>query len=230
MRRTRSLARDRASNRSIGRTIGRRAICNIELLSSCSLAQGPSWLALSKKSLVNWDQDVTPRARGRIGTRVNSSYTCPTGSLDALRAYARASGARIRAVIHTHTQTRVHARYSVCTARNNKRRAILINYLSANYCNYMLPHPPRTLSNVLYGSFLTPDRRRKAGFMTRSSPKSRDNCGGAVLEISVPSYSPARPRHLIIVSNHESFLFRLRSRAGRDSREKSRIVTGQRQR
>lgn len=34
--------------------------------------------------------------------------------------------------------------------RNNGRRAILINYLSANYCNYMLPHPrARTLSIVV---------------------------------------------------------------------------------
>lgn len=36
--------------------------------------------------------------------------------------------------------TYVHT-FSNSAPRNNKRRASLINYLSANYCNYMLPHP-----------------------------------------------------------------------------------------
>lgn len=52
-----------------------------------------------KKSVVNWDQDVTPRARGRIGTW-SGSYTYPTGT--GTGAFC---GSRTRACAHTHTQT-----------------------------------------------------------------------------------------------------------------------------
>lgn len=50
-----------------------------------------------KKSVVNWDQDVTPRARGRIGTW-SGSYTYPTGT--GTGAFC---GSRTRACAHTHT-------------------------------------------------------------------------------------------------------------------------------
>lgn len=43
---------------------------------------------------------------------------------------------RVTIYVHLHTYNNSFA------PRNNKRRASLINYLSANYCNYMLPHPP----------------------------------------------------------------------------------------
>lgn len=43
--------------------------------------------------------------------------------------------------IRVTTSTHVHT-FNNSAPRNNKRRASLINYLSANYCNYMLPHPP----------------------------------------------------------------------------------------
>lgn len=65
-----------------------------------------------KKSIVNWDQDVTPRARGRIRTW-RGSYTYPTGTRD---------GCLLRI-------TRAHTYVSAAATGNNKRRAILINYL-----------------------------------------------------------------------------------------------------
>lgn len=75
-----------------------------------------------KKSVVNWDQDVTPRARGRIGTW-SGSYTYPTGT-----GTGALCGSRTRA--RAHTRAHGDPRYvSAAATGNNKRRAILINYL-----------------------------------------------------------------------------------------------------
>lgn len=77
-----------------------------------------------KKSVVNWDQDVTPRARGRIGTW-SGSYTYPTGT-----GTGALCGSRTRARARAHTRAHGDPRYvSAAATGNNKRRAILINYL-----------------------------------------------------------------------------------------------------
>lgn len=119
---------------------------NLQDRSSCS----GSFDALGKKSLVNWDQDVTSWA-SRI-----CRDTGTVGSWVVVTPYLTGSLGTCTRRQHEYASTYIYIRmytytYTYSAPRRNKgQRPILINYLFANYCNYMLPHPcARTLSIVV---------------------------------------------------------------------------------